>query len=366
MKKKLCLSLLIALSLAGCGGNAATDATADTAFTQESEASSVAQGDTDEDTVENTNESTVEGADESTTAATAEGTSEAATEGTDENEIKEDITMNGISIMEDCPASVYEKRDDVAYGTVVHKTYHSNTTGLDRGVNILLPANYDEAKQYPVLYFLHGIFGDEYSLINDGNIKLVQIMGNLAADGLAKEMIVVLPNMYASSDPEQKPAFNAESVAPYDNFINDLVNDLMPYMEENYSVLTGRENQAIAGFSMGGRETLFIGLSRPDLFAYVGAIAPAPGLTPGKDWAMTHPGQLQENELTFSGKDFEPTVLMVCCGTKDGTVGKFPESYHNIFEQNEVEHDWYEVPGADHDAQAIRSGLNNFVRAIFK
>lgn len=358
MKKKLCFSLLAALLLAGCGGNEGTDVVAGANATQEAEESAASRTEA-EDTIENTLEAAIE--------STAQNEPETAAESTAEQEDeKETIIMNGINIMEECPSSVYERRDDVAYGAVVHQTYHSDTTGLDRGVNILLPANYDDSKEYPVLYLLHGIFGDEYSFTNDSNIKLVEIMGNLAADGLAKEMIVVLPNMYAATDPEQKPAFNVESVAPYDNFINDLVNDLMPYIAENYSVLSGRENTAIAGFSMGGRETLFIGLSRPDLFAYVGAIAPAPGLTPGKDWAMNHPGQLSEEELTFEGKDFEPAVLMVCCGTKDSVVGKFPESYHNIFEKNQVSHVWYEVPGADHDAQAIKSGLNNYVRAIFK
>lgn len=357
MKRKLCFSLLAALLLAGCGNSTVENTVEGTL----------------ESTVESTVSSTAESTIESTVSSESKTAAESSTEQEDEQEDnqkdeneKEMITMNGINIMEDCPSSVYERREGVAYGTVTHHTYHSDTTGLDRGVNILLPANYDDSKKYPVLYLLHGIFGDEYTLCNDDNIKLPEIMGNLAADGLAKEIIVVLPNMYASTDPEQKPAFNAESVAPYDNFINDLVNDLMPYVEENYSVLSGRENTAIAGFSMGGRETLFIGLSRPDLFAYVGAIAPAPGLTPGKDWAMTHPGQLKEEELTFEGKDFEPDVLMVCCGTKDGTVGKFPESYHTILDKNKVSHTWYEVPGADHDAQAIKSGLNNFVRAIFK
>ncbi len=262
--KKLCSCILAALLLAGCGSNTNTPPTIDTKPTWEAEKGTASQPET-----------------ESRTEATNEQQSK-----------KETITMNGINIMEDCPSSVYEKRNNVTYGTVVHQTYHSNTTGLDRGVNILLPANYDDSKEYPILYLLHGIFGDEYSLSNDSEIKLVEIMGNLAVDGLAEEMIVVLPNMYATTDPEQQPAFNSESVAPYDNFINDLVNDLMPFMEKNYSVIPRRENMAIAGFSMGGRETLFIGLNRPDLFAYVGAIAPAPGLTPGKDWAMTHPGQM--------------------------------------------------------------------------
>ncbi len=189
--------------------------------------------------------------------------------------------LNGIVHNTDCPKEVYEKRADVAYGSVTHVTYHSSTTGTDRGFNIILPANYSTDKKYPVVYLLHGIFGDENVLINDENNKLVEILGNLAADGTAKEIIMVLPNIYVTSDPEMKPAFSPESVLPYNDFIFDLVNDLMPYVQENYSVLTGRDNQAIAGFSMGGRETLFIGLSRPALLAYVCAISPAPGLTPG-------------------------------------------------------------------------------------
>lgn len=283
-----------------------------------------------------------------------------------ENNAAEEVDiMSDMEIMEFCPDSDATRRDGVTYPTCTHITYHSDTTKSDRGANILLPAGYDENKKYPVLYFLHGIFGDEYSIPNDANIKIPELTKNLADDGIAKEMIIVFPNMYATSDPNMKPAFDPESVKPYDNFINDLVNDLMPYIEENYSVLTGRDNTAIAGFSMGGRESLFIGLSRPDLFAYCAAFSPAPGLTPGQDWAMVHEGQLSEDELTFEGKDYSPKVLLVCCGTNDGTVGTFPKSYHEIFEKNGTQHVWYEITGADHDSNAIRSGFNNFIRYIF-
>ena len=54
----------------------------------------------------------------------------------------------------------------------------------------------------------------------------------------------------------------------------------MAWLKKNFSILEGRENTAITGFSMGGREALAIGLAHPELFAYIGAIAPAPGLTP--------------------------------------------------------------------------------------
>lgn len=279
-------------------------------------------------------------------------------------EVKEDI-MATMEITEFCPEEAMETRNGVEYPEVRHETYRSETTGLDRGVNILLPTGYDESEKYPVLYFLHGIFGDEYSMPSDSDAKISVISTNLAADELAKKMIIVFPNMYATSDPNQQPGFDPVSVLPYDNFINDLVNDLMPYIEENYSVLTGRENTAICGFSMGGRESLFIGLSRPDLFGYCAAFSPAPGLTPGKDWAMEHKGQLSEDELTFEGKEFSPEVLLICCGTKDGTVGTFPESYHKIFEENGVEHVWYEIPDEDHNGKAVRSGFNNFIRYIF-
>lgn len=276
------------------------------------------------------------------------------------------MIMNGITIEPLCPETAMERRDNVTYPEVVHETYFSTTTGLNRGANVVLPPNYDASKKYPVLYLLHGIFGDEYVHLRDGERKLLELLGNHAADGTAKEMVVVLPHMYATSDPNQQPAFSPEAVKPYDNFINDLVTDLMPFIAGKYSVYTDREHQAIAGFSMGGRETLFIGFTRPDLFAYMGAIAPAPGATPAQDWAMKHEGQMQEDEMTFAEKGYEPKVLMICCGSKDGTVGQFPFRYHNIMERNGVAHTWYEVPEADHNAIAIRAGLNNFLRAIFK
>lgn len=260
-----------------------------------------------------------------------------------------------------CPSEICIRQMGVQYGTVEHITYQSVTTGLERGTNVLLPANYSNDKKYAVLYFLHGIFGDENSLIGDDNNKIKELVANLTTEGRTKDMIVVFPNMYAKTDPDQQPGFSAEAVLPYDNFINDLVNDLIPVIEAKYSVHNDRENRGILGFSMGGRETLFIGLSRPDLFGCIGAIAPAPGLVPGKDNFMNHVGQMQEENVKYDEDAVLPELLMICCGTKDGVVGKFPLSYHELMEKNGVTHLWYEVPGADHDSNAIRSGMYNFL-----
>ena len=274
--------------------------------------------------------------------------------------------MSAMEISLHCPSSANTENPDVTYGTIEHHTYESKTTGLVRGVNVLVPAGYDENKMYPVLYLLHGIFGNEYSFTNDPNMKIELITGNLIASGEAEDMIVVFPDMFAKTRADHEPGFNVESYLAYDNFINDFINDLIPFIESTYSTLTDREHRAIAGFSMGGRESLFIGMTRPDLVAYCTAFAPAPGLTPGKDFGGDHQGQLQEDELVVKDMDNMLKILMVDCGTNDSVVGKFPLSYHNIMTTNQVNHIWYEVPGADHDSKTIQSGYYNFLRYVFK
>ena len=263
-----------------------------------------------------------------------------------------------------CPATIETTRSDVEYGEFTHGTYYSETCGLERGYSILLPADYNSDKQYPVLYLLHGIFGDEYSFSQDGNNKIKEIVGNMAADGYIEETIIVCPNMYASSDPDQKPAFDTESCLPYDNFINDLVNDLMPHIESEYSVLTGRENTYLAGFSMGGRETIYITLQRPELFGYVCAISAAPGIVPTTDKFMTHEGMIEESQMKFADDATVPEAFIICCGSSDSVVGTYPKQYHELLEKNGSDHIWYEITGADHDNTAIKSGLFNLFKQI--
>lgn len=280
-----------------------------------------------------------------------------------EPEVTEAFALNN-EIEERCPVTISSTRSNVSYGEFSHAVYYSETCGMERGYSILLPADYSTDKKYPVLYLLHGIFGDEYSFSGDSGNRIKEIVGNFAADGLIEETIVVCPNMYAATDPNQKPAFDNESCIPYDNFINDLVNDLMPCIESNYSVLTGRENTYLAGFSMGGRETIFITLKRPELFGYVCAISPAPGIVPTEDKFMVHQGQMPEDEMRFEDGAITPNVFIICCGSRDSVVGKYPESYHDILTAHGSDHIWYEITGADHDNNAVQSGIYNLFKQI--
>ena len=268
--------------------------------------------------------------------------------------------MNKTNIVNDCPVGINDKKANHTYSAFEKKTYYSTTTKSYRPVNILLPADYEAEKKYPVLYFLHGIFGNEDSMIGPEN-GAIYMPANLAQLGTVREMIIVCPNIYAQDKEGVTEGFHQEYFHGYNNFIKDLINDLMPYMEQNYSIATGRENTALCGFSMGGRTALYIGFSRPELFGYIGAFSPAPGVVPGKDSNTTHFGLFSENEFRIQNPDDTPYLTYISCGTKDSVVTTFPKSYHDILTRNNQPHVWVEVSEADHDDRAIRAGLYHFL-----
>ncbi len=265
------------------------------------------------------------------------------------------------SLSEYALAGCTEEYSWVKYGTLTKYQYYSTTRERMTNVNVLLPPGYSENEKYPVLYAMHGYWENEDSLAAMGKVR--NMLGNLMSTGDAEKMIVVFPYIYTSKEQENCSGLDLQNSLNYDNFINDLTTDLMPYINSNFSVKTGRENTAITGFSMGGRESLFIGLTRSDLFGYVGAACPAPGLTPGVDLSM-HPGQLQENELK-PAYDM-PYLLMITGGGNDGTVGNQPSLYHNILNGNGVEHIWHEVSDGGHDASSVQPHFYNYLRFIFK
>lgn len=255
------------------------------------------------------------------------------------------------------PDAYAVEKKDVTYGTLETIEYDSTTTGTTRKANIILPAGYDETKKYPVLYLLHGIGGDHNEWMGANPVVLI---GNMIASQEAEEMIVVMPNVRARADDAGNPSdiFTPEHFAAFDNFINDLQNDLMPYMEENYPILTGRENTAIAGLSMGGRESLYIGLTMADTFGYVGAFCPAPGVLPYD----VEDGLFEEEDFKLpEGYD---SLVMIVEGNHDTVVGQWPSTYHKTLEENGVEHVYYVTEGG-HDFTVWKHGLYNFAKKLF-
>ncbi len=266
------------------------------------------------------------------------------------------------SMTNNVPASATSGNSN--YGTLEKITYFSSTAGRNKTANVLLPDGYSASEKYPVLYVNHGIFGDESSMLSGMSIR--EMAGSLVQSGEAVKMIIVFPQMFSSNTMTSPGGMNQETCVGYDMFLDDLTKDLMPYMEQNYSIKTGRENTAISGFSMGGRESLYIGVMRPDLFGYIGAACPAPGVTPGSDMFMSHPGNMQESEFRINDVKNYPYLWLITGGTNDSVVGTFPKQYHDILTANGQDHIWQEIQGGGHDASCVTPMMYNFMRNIFK
>ena len=257
----------------------------------------------------------------------------------------------------------------VDYGNTREISYFSKIAERDKKAIVILPAGYDENNKelkYPVIYINHGVFGNANNMLND-DLGIQVISGNLMAKGEAEKMIIVLTNMWTSkTQPYPLGQFNDEMEKSYDNFINDITDDLIPFIEKNFNAKTGRENRAISGFSMGGREAIYIGISRPDLFAYISGACPAPGIVPAQDMFMYHRGSMTPDEFKIKDNNNLPYILFITAGTNDGTVGNFPYEYHQLFTKNNCNHAFQEVPGGGHGGVSVRSHFYNLFRFVFK
>lgn len=257
-----------------------------------------------------------------------------------------------------CPVAGYDRmQEGVSYSVPDTITYYSTTCEMDRKCNVYLPANYDASKTYPLLLLLHGIGGDHKEWM--GGIPEI-IIGNLIAAGEAPDMIVVTPDIKAfHKDAVPTGIYSPDSIAAFDNCIHDITIDLMPYLYSNYSIAQGRENTAIAGLSMGGREALYVGLSLPDTFGYVGAFSPAPGVLPYN----VEKGLFEADR--FKAADGYDTYIMIVHGQSDDVVGQWPKTYSDTLTANGTGHVYYETQGA-HNFVVWRHGLYNFVKNIFQ
>ena len=250
-----------------------------------------------------------------------------------------------------------------AEGRMEHITYFSEKAGHDKNANVWLPPGYDTNQQYPVFYVNHGYGGDEYAMTDGNGIR--EIATNLIKSGEAVPMIIVFTHQYTHPTRMKDSGNGSEDVPYYDAFAEDLPGSLMPYIESHYPVRTGRENTAVAGFSMGGRESLYIGMMCKEKIGYIGAAAPAPGIFPTHDQFMDHPGNMSKEEIRID-PPYQPYLLLIAGGTSDGMVGTYPEQYHNLFTEHGTDNIFLSVPGGNHDSSTVIPLMYNFIRFLFK
>jgi len=136
-------------------------------------------------------------------------------------------------------------------------------------MHIYTPPGYESGKgSYPVFYLLHGAGDCDDSWTSVGRANF--ILDNLIATNKAKPMIVVMPAGHTNAGGGGRGAAAAGGPPPRDEFVEDFTQDVMPYVEKHYRVVADRAHRAIAGLSMGGSQTLNIGIPNLEKFAYIG------------------------------------------------------------------------------------------------
>lgn len=157
---------------------------------------------------------------------------------------------------------------DVPHGEMSYCFYQSKTLGRTRPLIVYTPPGYREGrKKYPVFYLVSGTTDTEETWFKVGRVNF--ILDNLIAQKKAVPMIVVMP--YGNMMMGTPPPTSLQAADMYKVFNDELVGNIIPYVEANYRVSRDREKRAIAGFSRGGGQSLFTGFNNLDKFAWIGS-----------------------------------------------------------------------------------------------
>jgi len=250
----------------------------------------------------------------------------------------------------DAPAAFNVARDNVPHGEVKVIEYDSKSLGTRRNMRVYTPPGYTLDKKYPVLYMLHGLGNNSTEWTN--RAKAPVIVDNLLADGKIQPLVMIFPNCDAKITVDNPQGGQRAQEGYGEPFTQDFLNDIIPFVESHYSVLTDRDHRAIGGMSMGSGQTLNIGMSHLDLFAWIAAIAPAPN--------TKAPAQLvPDPEATKKVR-----LIWLAVGSKDGLL-RVAQGVHNYLKEKDVPHVW-NVDGNAHDTAEMSNNLYNYIQRIFK
>jgi enterochelin esterase-like enzyme len=236
----------------------------------------------------------------------------------------------------------YMAMRNVPHGAVQELNYTSDSLDKAREALVYLPPGYDASSdRYSVLYLLHGAGGDEKTWIERQQANV--ILDNLIAEGRLEPLVVVMPYGYTSRLAEGERRRGAESYKQdMEEFAVDFFSDLVPLVESRYRVTADREHRAIAGLSMGGGQSLAIGLTHPDMFRSVAGFSSAMQIANSTDW-----GGIDMEATLAANVDVinELDLLWVGCGTED-TLFNVNKSFSEQLTEAGVEHTFRVTLGA--------------------
>ena len=247
-------------------------------------------------------------------------------------------------------------RQPLPHGVVHLHEYDSKSVGITRRLRVYTPPGYDSAKdqRYPVLYLFHGSGDNEATWTDFGRAHV--ILDKLIAAGKAKAMLIVMPDGHTMPPvPRDSPKAAEARNKNASSFEGDLLTDVLPLIDSTYRTCADRESRAIIGLSMGGNQSLIIGLNHPELFTWVG----------GMSSAVREP----DTQLAPFFKDAENAnerfkTIWIACG-KDDFLLKDNQKLDAMLTEKKVKHAYIESPGS-HAWPVWRRYLAEFAPLVFR
>jgi enterochelin esterase family protein len=250
---------------------------------------------------------------------------------------------------------------EVAHGAVAEVTYYSSSLNRFRRMHVYTPPGYEKGDgRFPVFYLLHGAGDCDDSWTTVGRAGF--ILDDLIAEKKANPMLVVMTAGHAGS-------FNPGAPRPaVDEFAQDFLNDVVPYIESHYRVRTGRADRAIAGLSMGGGQTLNIGIPNLEKFAYLGVfssgvfgIVPRPGAP-----APEGPGFEERHQAILDDAKLKDGLKLFWFATgKDDFLVETSRATVEMFKKHRFDVVYRETEGA-HTWIVWREYLREFAPQLFQ
>jgi enterochelin esterase family protein len=237
---------------------------------------------------------------------------------------------------------------------VHHHFYKSAIGGDSRDLFVYTPPGYESSAttRYPVLYLLHGFSDDATAWTAVGQAHV--ILDNLIARNTARPMIVAMPLGYGAPEivhmAQRDEAIGNKNV---DRFGEMMLSEIIPQVERSYRAAAERGSRAIAGLSMGGSESLTVGLNHLDRFSAVGAFSA--GLRDDFDQRFPHLASNANTQLK---------TLWIACGTSDRLFG-VNQKFKQWLTSKEIRFTSIETPG-NHTWMVWRRNLAAFAPLLFK
>lgn len=232
---------------------------------------------------------------------------------------------------------------------VTDVSFRSAALARDTRYRIYLPHDYAATtRRYPVLYLLHGLYG---------NYQNWDTLTNLAQYTAGKDWIVVMPDADDSW-------YTNSATKPQDRFEDYIAKDLIAEIDGKYRTIPNGHARAIAGLSMGGYGALKIALRDPRSFAFVGSVSGALDAARGLDSRVSEfttkllevfgaPGNpaRENNDIFHLIQKVIPTgvpYLYLACGTGDDRFLSVNREFVAQLSQNHIAYEYHETPG-EHD-----------------